>query len=244
MSAAACKLRVDRLLSRYGYCSRREAPSWLRAGRVTLDGMPLRDPAEHVLPSAVHIDAAPIEAPDGLLAMLHKPAGFVCSRDSSDGPTVFDLLPARWSQRHPPVTSVGRLDRETTGLLLITDAGEWVQRWTSPRRHVEKTYDVTVDGELFPDLEKIFASGTLLLDGEATPCLPARLECLSNHTARVHLVEGRFRQVRRMFAAAGLRVIRLHRPRFGGFELGDLPEGCWRWLAFPKAESSPSHCGD
>lgn len=226
-------LRVDGLLSRYGYCSRREAPRWARAGRVTRGGVAMRDPSERVLPSEVLVDGQPVEAPEGLLVMFHKPLGVVCSRDEREGPSVFGLLPARWSERNPPIATIGRLDKDTTGLLFVTDAGELVHRWTSPKHHVEKIYEVGYEGQPRPGLEALFASGTMRLEGEERLCLPARLEFLSPGQARLTLVEGRFHQVRRMFAAVGLNVIRLHRPRFGNYELGDLPEGQWRFLPMP-----------
>jgi 16S rRNA pseudouridine516 synthase len=227
------RLRVDQLLSRYGYCSRREAVDWIRAGRVRQHAIALVDPAERVDPHEVRVDGEVIEAPDGLLLMFHKPLGVVCSRADQEGPSVYDLLPARWSRRNPPITTIGRLDRDTSGLLLVTDLGALVQRWTSPRHLVEKSYEVTVEGRLFPELIARFASGTLSLAGEDRPCRPARLEMLSAHEARVHLQEGRFHQVRRMFAAFGLRVIHLHRSRFGDYALGDLPAGAWRMMDLP-----------
>ncbi len=227
-------IRVDQLLSRYGYCSRREAHAWARAGRITLDGVPLKDTSERVDAKSVLVDGASVEAVDGLLAMFHKPLAVVCSRDGREGPSVFDLLPPQWSQRNPPVASVGRLDKDTTGLLLITDAGEWVHRWTSPKHNHEKTYEVTFEGEPKPGMVEWFASGALRLEGEGRCCLPAKLVFEGPGRALLHLVEGRFHQVRRMFAAAGLTVIRLHRPRFGPYELGDLAEGSWRLLPMPE----------
>lgn len=226
-------MRVDQILSRYGYCSRREAQSWVRAGRVTLDGLAVEDSAARVDPHRVLVDLHPVEAVEGLMAMLHKPLGVVCSRDGREGPSVFDLLPERWSRRNPPVATVGRLDKDTTGLLMVTDAGEWVHRWTSPKHHCEKEYEVTYEGEPRPGLVEYFASGGMRLEGEERFCLPARLEFLEPGRARLFLVEGRFHQVRRMFAAVGLNVVRLHRPRFGDYTLGDLPEGQWRLVPMP-----------
>ncbi len=232
-------LRADQLLSRYGYCSRREAAAWIRAGRVThRGGAAVRDALERVAPADVLVDGEPVEAPDGLLAMLNKPRGFVCSRDTREGRTIYELVPDRWSRRNPAITSVGRLDRDTTGLILLTDQGDLVHRWTSPRRHVEKEYEVTVDRDLRPELVPLFASGTLRLPDEPRPCRPARLEILSDRDARLTLTEGKFHQVRRMFAAAGWIVVRLHRPRFGDFTLGDLAEGQWRVLPLPPAHDS------
>jgi 16S rRNA pseudouridine516 synthase len=193
----------------------------------------LADPAKRVDPRRVTIDGAPVEAPEGLLVLLHKPIGVVCSRDTREGPNVYDLLPSRWSRRNPPITSVGRLDKDTTGLLLLTDTGEWVHRWTSPRKDIEKTYEVLLDAEPDPGAVALFASGSLRLDGESSPCRPARLELLGSRSARLHLTEGRFHQVRRMFAAIGRFVLKLHRSRFGAYELGDLPEGSWKIVGPP-----------
>lgn len=205
----------------------------MRAGRVTLEGEVLREGDRRVDPHRVQIDGQPVEAPDGLLVMLHKPAGVVCSRDEREGPSVFELLPGRWSQRNPPMTAVGRLDKDTTGLLLLTDLGEWVHRWTSPKHHLTKTYEVAFEGKPPEGVVDWFAAGTLVLEGERKPCQPAALELVATGRARLHLTEGKYHQVRRMFAAAGMRVLRLHRSRFGDYELGDLAEGAWRQLELP-----------
>ncbi|MBI5775714.1 MAG: rRNA pseudouridine synthase [Verrucomicrobia bacterium] len=228
MSAALPPLRLDHLLSHYGYCSRRESRDWLRAGRVTVNGAPAKSPSDKADPLAVLVDGAPVECPRGILALLHKPAGCVCSHDSREGPSVYDLLPAQWLRRNPPVTTVGRLDKDTTGVLLITDLGALVQRWTSPKHKEPKIYEVTVDADLRPELIPLFAAGTLVLEDEDKPCLPAKLEILGPRTARLELVEGRYHQVKRMFASQGCTVTRLHRSRFGEFELGGLAPGQWR----------------
>ncbi len=228
-------LRVDQLLSRFGYCSRREAGAWVRSGRVRIGEAVVEDAGERVSPVAVRIDGEPVEGPEGLLVMLHKPTGVVCSHDGREGPSIYGLLPPRWLARNPPVTSVGRLDKETSGLLLVTDLGEWVHRWTSPKHHVEKTYEVSVDGEFPVGLAERFAAGTLCLDDEDEPCRPARLEIDGPREARLHLTEGRYHQVRRMFAAVGLTVVRLHRPRFGEYVLGDLAPAQWRRMSLPEA---------
>ena len=227
------------MLSRYGYCSRSEARAWVRAGRVTAEGSLVESADKKAAPESLRIDGEPIEHPGGILAVLHKPAGYVSSREVREGPTIYELLPARWSQRNPPVTSVGRLDKDTTGLLLITDDGALVQRWTSPRHKVPKRYEVLVDRELDPALVARFASGTLWLEGEDKPCLPARLELISPREARLELTEGRYHQVKRMFASQGCQVVRLHRSRFGEFELGTLAPGAWRLESIDHARSQP-----
>ncbi len=228
-------LRVDQLLSRYGYASRREAAAWLKAGRVTLEGtvLTVKHLDTRVDPHRVSIDGEAVEAPDGLLAMLHKPAGVVCTRSDGEGRTVFELLPPRWSERNPPVATVGRLDRDTTGLLLVTDLGVLVHRLTSPRHHVEKVYEVGFEGTPRAGLAELFASGMLRLDGEDRPCAPARVEFHGPGSATLRITEGRYHQVKRMFESVGLRVLRLHRPTFGEYSLGDLPVGSWRLLPVP-----------
>jgi 16S rRNA pseudouridine516 synthase len=201
---------------------------------MVVKGEQMTSPSDKAAVQDVLIDGAPIENPDGILALLHKPAGYVCSHDAKEGPNVYKLLPARWSQRNPPVTTIGRLDKDTTGVLLITDSGDLVQRWTSPKHKVPKIYEVTVDRDLSPDLVKVFASGELLLDGEDKPALPAPLDICGPRQARLELVEGKYHQVKRMFASQGYTVLQLHRSRFGGFDLTGLEPGQWKLLTLPR----------
>lgn len=223
--------RLDQLLANLGYCSRREARAWVAAGRVTVRGKVADDFGAKVAVSDVLIDGQPPEHPDGLLLVLHKPTGLVCSHDAGEGPRVYDLLPPRWLARNPALTSVGRLDKDTTGLLLLTDQTALVHRLTSPKNKVEKIYRATVDRDLAPGLVELFAAGTLQLDGEKEPCAPAALKLLSPREAELTLTEGKYHQVRRMFAATGATVLTLHRAQFGPLTLGDLTPGQWRELA-------------
>ena len=222
--------RLDQLLSACGYCSRSEARLWVRGGRVVVNGQPARAFDQKARPAEVQVDGEPVDSPEGILVLLHKPAGYVCSHDAKEGPRVFDLVPKRWLKRNPPVTTVGRLDKDATGALVITDQGELVHRWTSPKRHVAKLYEVTVDKDLETRLIDTFASGELRLDEEPKPCLPAKLEIVNAREAKLELTEGKYHQVKRMFASQGWTVTRLHRSRFGEYELGDLPVGQWRTL--------------
>lgn len=226
----AAMRRLDQLLANLGYCSRREARAWLDAGRVTVRGAVADDPGAKVDAADVRVDGEPLDHPDGLLLLLHKPLGLVCSHDEREGPNVYSLLPARWRARNPAVTSVGRLDKDTSGLLLLTDQSTLVHRLTSPKHKVPKVYRATLDLELPDGVETMFASGTLMLDGEQEPCAPAELRRLGPREAEVTLTEGRYHQVRRMFAACGATVLALHRDRFGALTLGDLPAGAWREL--------------
>jgi 16S rRNA pseudouridine516 synthase len=224
--------RLDQLLANLGYCSRREAREWIRAGRVTVSDQRAEDVAQKAAPTAVRVDGEALDHPEGLLLLFHKPVGLVCSHDDREGPNVYSLLPERWRRRHPPVISVGRLDKDTSGLLLLTDQTALVHRLTSPRHKVPKVYRATVDRDLDPTLVGSFASGALMLAGETEPCAPAKLHLLGPREARLTLTEGRYHQVRRMFAAAGATVLTLHRERFGEWELGELAPGQWRELPF------------
>lgn len=230
--------RLDQLLANLGYCSRREARDWLEAGRVTVAGRTADDPAQKAAAAAVRVDGEPLDHPDGLLLLLHKPPGLVCSHDEREGPSVYTLLPPRWRRRNPVVTSVGRLDKDTSGLLLLTDQSALVHRLTSPKHKVPKVYRATVDADLAPDLVARFAAGTLVLPGEDTPCAPAHLEIVAPRDARLTLTEGRYHQVRRMFAAVGAHVVTLHRERFGDLTLGDLDPAAFRPLPLDTFASS------
>jgi len=222
--------RLDQLLANLGYCSRREARAWIAGGRVTVDGKVADYFGDKVDPAAVRVDGEPLDHLEGLLLMLHKPVGLVCSHDSREGPSVYGLLPPRWRERNPQITSIGRLDKETSGLILLTDQSELVHRLTSPKHKVPKIYRATVDRDLSAELIPLFASGTLLLKDEKEPCAPAELKILGPREAELTLTEGRYHQVRRMLGGQACEVVTLHRARFGHLELGDLPVGQWREL--------------
>ncbi len=222
--------RLDQLLANLGYCSRRDAREWIRSGRVTVDGQVETDFGAKADPAAVHLEGEPLDHPEGLLLLLHKPTGLVCSHDEREGPNVYSLLPPRWRARNPLVTSIGRLDKDTSGLLLLTDQSELVHRLTSPKHKVPKVYRATLATDLPAGLTALFAAGTLVLQDEKAPCAPAELRELGPREAELTLTEGRYHQVRRMFASQGCEVLTLHRPRFGPLNLSDLPAGQWREL--------------
>ena len=220
-----------RYLANLGYGSRREVAQMLLKRRVTRrDGSRVGD-ADVVAHDDLLVDGVPLDPPPGTVVMLNKPPGYVSStvKDGAGAP-VYDLLPARFRHRSPVMAPVGRLDRDTTGLLLFTDDGPLNHRLTSPRTHLPKTYLATLASDLRGDEAGLFAAGTLMLDGEAAPLAPAELEVLGARVARLTLHEGRYHQARRMFAAAGNRVIALHREAFGPLTLAGLGEGAWRLL--------------
>jgi 16S rRNA pseudouridine516 synthase len=233
MNKAASSLRLDRLLANLGYGSRRDVQQMVRAGLVVLDGIEVdaadrRIPVTPDLPERLRIDGAPVDPPPGLVLMLHKPLGVTCSHKEA-GPLVYGLLPDRWRRRDPALSTVGRLDKETSGLLLLTDDGGLLHRIIAPRNHVPKRYRATLDRPLRGDEAEVLASGTLMLEGEDKPLLPAVLEALSATSVHVTVTEGRYHQVRRMFAALGNHVTALHRDRIGALDLpDDLEPGALR----------------
>ncbi|WP_395666640.1 pseudouridine synthase [Methylocella sp.] len=226
----AARFRLDRLLASLGYGSRAQIALFLRAGRVTLDGVALHDPAQRIEASEavfarLDIDGEPADPPPGMAVALNKPTGVTCSRKEA-GKLVYDLLPDRFRLREPPLSTVGRLDKETSGLLLLTDDGALLHRLISPKSKIEKRYRARLARPLRGDEADIFASGALMLEGEVKPLLPARFEALGAKEAYVSVSEGRYHQVRRMFAALGNHVEALARDRIGAFALPpDLAEG-------------------
>jgi 16S rRNA pseudouridine516 synthase len=162
---------------------------------------------------------------------MHKPLGLVCSH-TEPGRGVYELLPERWRRREPALSTIGRLDMDTSGLLLLTDDGALLHRIISPKTHLPKRYHFILERPLRGDEAEQFASGTLMLDGETKPLAPAELEALDDLTGRLTITEGRYHQVRRMFAAVGNHVTALHRDRLGGLDLpADLAAGAYRPLS-------------
>ena len=228
--------RLDRLLANLGYGSRRDVTDLVARKQVVLDGVVLRDagarlPITADLPSRLSVSGKPLDPPAPLTLLMHKPLDVVCSHREA-GRSVYELLPHRWRARIPALSSIGRLDKDTTGLLLITDDGPFLHRVISPKSHVAKRYIATLDRPLKGDEAELFAAGTLLLESETDPLAPAVLEPLGPTSAALTITEGRYHQVRRMFAAVGNHVLGLHRDQIGGLALpADLEPGAWRILA-------------
>ena len=222
-------MKLLRHIANLGYGSRRQVEWMFREGRITdADGEVLYadDRVEH---ARVRLDGEALDPAPGLVLMLHKPVGYTCStRDA--GRLVYDLLPPRFRMRSPIVSPVGRLDRDTSGLLLMTDDGALLHRIIAPKSRLPKVYEATLARDLRGDEAAIFASGGLMLEAETAPLLPAQLQVLAPRRARLVLHEGRYHQVRRMFAAVGNHVEALHRSRVGGMALDGLEAGDWRLL--------------
>ena len=210
-------LRLDRLLARGCGMTRGEAAKLVRRGQVQVDGETVKSTSHHVAPTVaitIHGVAVPVLLEVHL--MLHKPAGVLSATRDASHRTVLDLVPERW--RREALSPVGRLDKDTTGLLLLTTDGQLVHDLTHPKRHVAKVYDVRFAGPLDPDAVERFRAGMTLKDGTHTA--PATLELLDEPGhARVTLSEGRYHQVKRMLAACGGKVVELHRRRIGGLGL-------------------------
>ena len=221
--------RLDRLMSRLGYCSRQEIRPWLRQGRITVEGLERPEPASRVQPATVRLDGEALDHPHGLTLIYHKPVGLVCSH-RENGRLIYEAFPERWLARKPQLSAVGRLDKDTSGLLVLTDDGGLNHHLTSPRHDIAKTYRAVLARPLQGHEAALFAAGTLMLDGETAPCLPAGLTVLGEREAELTLHEGRYHQVRRMFAAAGNHVEALCRIRIGSLALADtgLGEGEYR----------------
>lgn len=232
--------RLDRLLGNLGYGTRKDIQRLASAGLIVFDGQGISDAARKVpvgpdLPQRLLVRGEPVDPPAPLTLMMHKPVGLVCSH-REDGARVYDLLPPRWRIRDPALSSIGRLDKETSGLLLITDDGALLHRIISPKNHVAKRYVAKLARPLEGHEAALFASGTLMLEGEDKPLAPAQMETLGPDSARLSILEGRYHQVRRMFAAAGNHVLDLHRESIGGLHLpDDLAPGAFRILSTDEA---------
>lgn len=225
----AQKLRLDRLLANMGYGSRKDIQALVKHGRITLDGYAVTGADMHVvaapdLSARLRIAGEALDPPPGVIVMLHKPLGVTCSHKEV-GPLVYDLLPLRWRARKPAISSVGRLDKETSGLLLMTDDGALLHKIIAPKSNVTKRYRVTLARPLSGKEADVLASGTLMLDGEAKPLLPVLMSIERDRDGEtiveVTLSEGRYHQVRRMFAALGNHVTALHRVAIGKLLLPD-----------------------
>lgn len=223
-------MRLDRILFSQGWGTRRECDALIRLGLVGVGGVTVEDPAAEFatggLVFGVHGQPWPFH--DKALVLLHKPAGYECSRKPRHHPDVLTLLPPPLRARG--VQPVGRLDADTTGLLLLSDDGALIHRLTSPRHHVPKLYRVTVRHALTAaQVERLLAG--VVLDDAPAPVRAAACTQTGTHTLELTLTEGRYHQVKRMLAAVSNRVEALHRQAFGALELpADLAPGQWRWI--------------
>jgi 16S rRNA pseudouridine516 synthase len=238
-------MQLQEILFTQGFGTRRVCAGLVQQGHVTVDGVPVTDAS------------AEFDAVDGLrftvqgtpwiyqakaYLMLHKPAGTECSQKPSTYPSIYTLLPAPLRQRPNKgavqgVQAIGRLDQDTTGLLLLTDDGQFIHRMGSPKHHVPKVYEVTAKHPVdAAQVQKLLAG--VVLDDDPKPVRAAACEATGPQQLRLTLTEGKYHQVKRMVAAVGNRVEALHRSRIGALALSDeLPPGQWRWLAPAEVEA-------
>ena len=220
--------RLDKFLCDCGIGTRSQVKQILKSGRVTVDGKAEKDGSRKIQPGSntVCLDGENLGAVGRLVLMLHKPEGFVTATEDKTEKTVMELLPPKY--RHLELKPVGRLDKMTTGLLLFTNDGDLLHRLISPKKGVQKIYIAHHEGQAGQEDVQAFAQGMELRDG--TVCLPAVLEPLGEGESRITVCEGKYHQVRRMMAARGMHVLKLHRQSEGGLSLGDLPLGQTREL--------------
>jgi len=212
--------RLDKLLTCLGYGLRKDVRFWIKEGLITIDGEQAKNPAQKVKADQVLLMGKPLDHPYGLTVIYHKPLGAVCSR-KEEGRLIYADFPERWLGRKPALSSVGRLDKNTSGLLIITDNGQLNHQLTSPKKHISKTYAVTLHSPLNGTEADKFASGKLILEDEEKACLPAELTVHDETHVSLVLHEGRYHQVRRMFAAVGNHVEALQRSHIGVLSLQD-----------------------
>ena len=228
------RLKLSALLFSQGFGSRRECEGRILAGQLRMDGLVRDDPNELIDPAAhpdglcFEVEGRPWVYQDKALLMLHKPAGYECSLKPKHHPGVLSLLPL--PLRNRGVQPVGRLDQDTTGLLLLTDDGPLLHRLTSPKHKVPKVYEVTTARPLDARQCERLLHG-VVLDDEPAPAVAQAAEIVSDHHLRLTITEGRYHQVKRMLAAVGNHVEALHRSAVGALQLPeDLALGQWRWV--------------
>lgn len=222
---------LSALLFAQGFGTRRECQARVLAGEVAVNGRVCDDPAETFPPEGLvlHVAGQAWPVHDKAVVVLHKPAGYECSMKPRHHPSVLSLLPPPLRTRG--VQPVGRLDEDTTGLLLLTDDGALIHRLTSPKHHVPKVYEVQVKHPLSDEQVQALRAG-VVLDDDPAPVRAEAAEVVAPQHLRLTLLQGRYHQVKRMLAAVGNRVEGLHRSRFGRYALpADLAVGQWRWLS-------------
>jgi len=225
--------RLDKFLCDAGAGTRSQVKAMIKAGRVTVDGRPERDSGRKIEAETVCLDGEVMgRRPEQVVVMLNKPAGFITATEDAHQATVMELLPE--AMKHLDLKPVGRLDKETEGLLLFTNDGDLLHRLISPKKEVPKVYYARHEGQATAEDTAAFAEGLVLADG--TKCRPAKLEPLGAGQSRITVCEGKYHQVRRMMASRGMHVVYLERQQEGNLRLGDLPRGQVRELTKEEIE--------
>ncbi|WP_306143360.1 pseudouridine synthase [Roseibium sp. MMSF_3412] len=223
-------MRLVKLLANLGYGSRKEMQLAIRNGWVTDTAGNRLKADSKAAHDDILFDDEPLDPAQGVVILMNKPVGYTCSA-KDQGRLVYDLLPDRFRVRKPALSTIGRLDKETSGLLLFTDDGTFLHKVISPKSEVPKVYDVTLDRPMNGTEADLFASGEMMLESEEKPLKPAELDVIDETNGRLTLHEGRYHQVRRMFAATGNHVTALRRSRVGSLGLDGVDEGNWKVLS-------------
>ena len=240
---AAKPRRLEDILFSQGFGTRRVCAGLIQQGHVTVNGQPETDAGALLVPEGLvfTVQGEVWAFHELAYVLLHKPAGTECSQKPSAWPSVYTLLPAPLRQRPNKgavqgVQAVGRLDQDTTGMLLLTDDGAFIHRMSSPKKHVAKVYEVTCKHPVTQDMADRLLAG-VVLDDDPKPVRAAACSITGECTLSLTLTEGKYHQVKRMLAAVGNRVEGLHRSRIGGLALpADLAPGQWRWLTAQELE--------
>lgn len=233
-------MRLDKFLSHASGLTRSASRRAIKGAGVLVNNVAITDPKCEVDDSdTVVLHGEPLRLPGPLYLMLHKPEGYVSATTDSEHPTVIDLLKDLSEPQRKELSIAGRLDRDTTGLVLLSNDGQWIHRLTSPRHQHPKTYVAELHRPVEQEDIEAFARG-IMLRSESRPTLPAELKPLPHRRAEITLYEGRYHQVKRMFAATGNVVLALHRNRIGEIHLDDdLPKGRYRPLSDQEIASVP-----
>lgn len=243
-------MELQEILFTQGFGHRRVCLGLVQQGLVTVNGAPCDDPYAEFEPEGLHftVEGKPWSYHAKAYLMLHKPAGYECSQRPGAWPSIYTLLPAPLRQRPNKgatagVQAIGRLDQDTTGVLLLSDDGAFIHKMSSPKKHVSKVYEVgTADAVTPAQIQKLLAG--VVLDDDPKPVRAAACEATGEHALRLTLTEGKYHQVKRMVAAVGNRVTALHRSRIGGLVLPqDLRPGEWRWLAAEQLQAASRPAG-
>ena len=219
------KIRLDKLISNQLLISRSLVRTGIYRGKATVNGDIVRDPSAQVDTEwSVSYDGMSVNFKEHIYILLYKPRGVICATEDKSQKTVLTLLPE--NIRRSDLAPVGRLDKDTTGLLLITDDGAFAHECISPKKNISKTYIATLDGDVTSEMTEIFAKGVTLADGMV--CRPAELERIESNVARVVITEGKYHQIKRMFGVVGLGVNSLHREAIGNLRIPhNMCEGEW-----------------
>ncbi len=228
------QIRLDRLLSNLGYGSRNQIGKAVRLGAFELDGEIVSNASAKIdttknLHERAKFDDEPLDPLSPIYLILHKPVGYVCGHSDKDGPTIFKFLPPRFRNRNPKLSIAGRLDKDSTGLVFMTDDGDFLHKITHPKTHLPKTYEVEVRDNFNGEEEKLFGSGEFMIDGEDKSLKPVQFKKTGDKSCEMVLTEGRYHQIKKMFEKLNNEVTKLYRIQIGEFQVNDLKEGEWRY---------------